>query len=576
MLSEFAWKVGGQQGEGIESSGDILAAVLARRGYHVHGYRVFSSRIKGGHTNYRVRVSTRPVRTPNEDVHILVAFDQESIDLNATEVVPGGVVIADSHFKPKLPEGIQATLLDIPLTQIAQENGSQLMRNVVAIGATAYALGLPHELFHDLIHERWGRKGREVVEQNLAALRAGYDFAKEHLGEVHFSVAPGDGVARPIMSGNDATGLGAIAAGCRIMAAYPITPASDVMEYLVKRLPRFGGVVLQCEDEIASVTTLVGAGFAGARAMTCTAGPGFSLMQEAIGLASAAEVPIVVVDVQRAGPSTGMPTKVEQSDLFAMIGGTHGDAPRIVVAPATLEDCFYVTAEAFNLAERFQCPVIVASDLMLGLSRQTVEEPLDLAKVTIDRGELASEEELAAVPAGQFARYKVTASGVSPRSLPGQPNGQYLATGVEHAPTGKVTENPENRVAQMDKRWRKLEGVQGGGLRYLGDPEPDILFVSFGSTFGAIEETLAMIAADGQKAGFACLTRLWPLPKEELAPLLTRAPRVLVVEQNATGQLRRLIQQELGFHDKLHSALRYDGLPFLPRQLYVRAGEVVA
>ncbi|MBX6722898.1 MAG: 2-oxoacid:acceptor oxidoreductase subunit alpha, partial [Dactylosporangium sp.] len=468
MLSEFAWKVGGQQGEGIESSGDILSAVLARQGYHVYGYRIFSSRIKGGHTNYRVRVSTKPIRTPNEDLQILVAFDQESIDLNATEVVPGGVVIADSHAKPKLPEGIQATLLDIPLTEIAQDNGNQLMRNIVAIGATAYALGLPKEAFHELIHERWDRKGEEVVRQNLNALAAGYEFAKEHLGDVHFSVAPGDGVARPMMSGNEATGLGAIAAGCRVMAAYPITPASDVMEYLVKRLPKFGGVVMQAEDEIASITTLIGAGFAGARAMTATAGPGFSLMQEAIGLAATAEVPLVIVDVQRAGPSTGMPTKVEQSDIMAMIYGTHGESSRIVLAPATLEDCFYDTAEAFNLADRYQCPVIVASDLMVGLSRQTVEEPLDLSRITIDRGEIADEEMLAGVTSGQFHRYEVTESGISPRSLPGQPNGQYLATGVEHAPTGKVTENPANRVQQMDKRRRKLEGLRGGGTRYYG------------------------------------------------------------------------------------------------------------
>ncbi|MBE3591226.1 MAG: 2-oxoacid:acceptor oxidoreductase subunit alpha [Firmicutes bacterium] len=575
MLQEFAWKVGGQQGEGIESSGDILATVLARQGYYVHGYRVFSSRIKGGHTNYRVRVSTRPIRTPNEDLQILVAFDQESIDLNATEVVPDGVIVADSHFNPKLPDGIRARLLDIPLTQIAQDNGNQLMRNVVAIGASAYVLGLKVSAFHDLIRERWGRKGEEVVRQNIKALEDGYNYAKEHLDGIHFDVVEGDGVARPVLMGNDAVALGALAAGCRFMAAYPITPASDVMEYLVKVFPKFGGVVIQAEDEIASVTSLIGAGFAGARAMTATAGPGFSLMQEAIGLAAAAEIPIVIVDVQRAGPSTGMPTKVEQSDVMAMIFGTHGDAPRIVLAPATVEDCFYDTAEAFNLADRYQCPVIVASDLMVGLSPQTLVEPLDLSKIRIDRGAIVTEEELAAVPAGTFQRYAVTESGISPRSLPGMKNGQYLATGVEHAPTGKVTENPENRVRQMDKRARKLQGLKGGGTRYFGAEQPELLFVSFGSTFGAITETMEMLEKEGVRAGFLLLKRLWPLPVEEIAPRLEAARKVLVVEQNATGQLRQLIQMKIGYHGKLESALKYNGLPFLPRELYVRSTEVM-
>ncbi|MDI3269457.1 MAG: 2-oxoacid:acceptor oxidoreductase subunit alpha [Bacillota bacterium] len=576
MLNEFAWMVGGQQGEGIESSGDILATVLARQGYHVYGYRVFSSRIKGGHTSYRVRASTRPVRTPNEDIHLLVAFDQETIDIEGPQVVPGGVIAADSHFKPQLPPGLSANLLDIPLTELAKESGNPLARNVVAMGATAYVLSLRLEPFHDLIRDRWGRKGEEVVAQNIQALESGYRFAEENLKGLRFEVEAGDGRSRPALLGNYLMSIGAMAAGCRVMAAYPITPASDIMEYLVRKLPQYGGVVLQMEDEIAAITTCIGAGFAGARAMTATAGPGFSLMQEALGLAATAEIPLVIVDVQRAGPSTGMPTKVEQSDLMQMIYGTHGESPRIVLAPSTMEDAFYIMFDAFNLADEYQCPVIVASDLMLGVSLQTVEdEALDLSQVEWRRGHVAGEEELAAVKAGNFERYSVTASGISPRSLPGVPKGQYLATGVEHAPTGKVTENPQNRVAQMDKRARKLSSLKGGGTRYYGAEDPELLLLSFGSTFGAVEEAREALEALGKKVGHLVLRRLWPLPADELQPYLDKAEKVLVVELNSTGQLRHLVQMHMGYQEKLHSALKYNGLPFYPREIQLRAEEVM-
>ena len=439
-----SWKIGGEQGQGIDSTGEMLATVANRLGYYIYGYRQFSSRINGGHSNYKIRIGIEPVASTSSDTDILVAIDQETIDRNHHELVPGSFVVADERFKPELPEGCPATLLSVPMTKIAQELGSAVMRNTASLGVSAYLLGLPLDEFEKAFQQRFASRP-ELAEQNIAVLQAGYDYAKEHLPEPAWRLAEGDGKTRLVMMGNEAVALGAAAGGCRFCAAYPITPASEVMENLLSILPRYGGVVVQAEDEIAAITACIGAGFAGARAITATSGPGISLMQEAIGLAHVAEIPLVIVDTQRGGPSTGMPTKQEQSDLWAILFGSHGDTPRIALAPSSVDETFYDTATAFNLADKYQTPVFLVTDLSLSLNKQTVEE-LDLSKITIDRGELLTDEEIAAQaePDG-FRRFRITESGISPRPLPGQPKGQFLATGVEHNEFGKVSEDPKNR-----------------------------------------------------------------------------------------------------------------------------------
>lgn len=585
-LRELAsWKIGGEQGQGIDSTGEMLATVCNRLGYYIYGYRQFSSRIKGGHSNYKIRIGTSPVASTSSDLDILVAIDQETIDRNHHELVPGGYVIADARFEPVLPEGCPATLLSVPMTQIAQDLGSAVMRNTVPLGLTAYILGLPLDAFKEAMKERF--KGRdELIEQNIAVLDAGFAYAEEHLAEPEWHIMPGDGKARLVMMGNEAIALGAAAAGCRFSAAYPITPASEVMENLMTILPKYGGVVVQAEDEIAAVTACIGAGFAGARSITATSGPGISLMQEAIGLAQTAEIPLVIVDTQRGGPSTGMPTKHEQSDLWSILYGSHGDTPRIALMPATVEDTFYDTATAFNLADKYQMPVFLLTDLSLSLNKQTVDS-LDLSKVTIDRGELLTDDQIAeGAEADGFRRYLVTESGISPRPLPGQPKGQFLATGVEHNEFGKVSEDPKNRVTMMDKRMRKVPadprdmGIDG--ISYDGPEGAELLLIGMGSAVGPIGDARKMLEEEGLSVGHAHVRVLAPLPVAELSEHMAKAKRVIVVESNQQGQLAQLIEykvnkalREQGIDvPAFHSLVKYDGTPFLPEEIVAEAEEV--
>jgi len=581
MLQSAAWKIGGEQGQGIDSSGDLFARACNRLGYYVYGYKEFSSRIQGGHSNYKIRVGTSPVASTTSELHVLVAIDQETIDRNAHELVDGGFIVADSAFGPAAPAGFRGRMIDAPISEIAREAGNLRVRNVVALGVSAYLLGLPLEGFSDVLERAYGRHGEEVLRANQLALSRGYAYAAEHVLGGRFELAPGDGKQRLLMIGNEAVAMGALAAGCRVMAAYPITPASEIMEWLQRELPKVGGVVVQAEDEIAALTTAIGAGIAGARAMTATAGPGLSLMQEAIGLAQTAEVPVVIVDCQRGGPSTGMPTKHEQSDVLAALWGSHGESPRIVLAPSSAEEAFWDTVEAFNLADRYQCPVFVMMDLSLSLNKQTVEE-IDFSRVRIDRGEIVSAEELAALGGKPFPRYRLTESGISPRALPGQKGGQYVATGLEHDEFGKVSEDPRNRRRMHEKRLGKVRGLSLPGVRYSGGERPEVLLVGFGSTAGPISEARKRLESSGIACGHAHVRVLAPFPAEELAPLVAEARSVVVVENNATGQLETLMRvfmtRILGEKDgerRLFGVRKFDGRPFLPEEIARKVAEVL-
>ncbi|MGJ7920985.1 2-oxoacid:acceptor oxidoreductase subunit alpha [Neobacillus sp. LXY-4] len=575
MINQLSWKVGGQQGEGIESTGEIFSIALNRLGYYLYGYRHFSSRIKGGHTNNKIRVSTNQVRSISDDLDILVAFDQETIDLNYKELHDQGVIIADAKFNPQPPSDTKAAMYAVPFTEIATELGTSLMKNMVAIGATSAVLDLDIQVFEVVVKEIFGKKGQQVVDKNMEAIRSGFEYMKEKLGgsieTMHLEKA--DGKHRLFMIGNDAIAMGALAAGCRFMAAYPITPASEIMEYLIKKLPAVGGAVIQTEDEIAAVTMAIGANYGGVRSLTASSGPGLSLKMEAIGLAGITETPIVIVDTQRGGPSTGLPTKQEQSDLMAMIYGTHGEIPKIVMAPSTVEEAFYDTAEAFNLAEEYQVPVIVLSDLQLSLGKQTVE-PLQLDQVEIRRGKLA-QGELPEVD-GYFKRYEVTEDGVSPRVIPGMKNGIHHVTGVEHAETGKPSESAANRIAQMDKRFRKIENIKFKTPVYKNAPheEADLLIVGFNSTRGAIEEAITRLEQDGLKVNHAHMRLIYPFPTDEILPLINSAKKIAVVENNATGQLANIMKMNVASAHKLVKILKYDGNPFLPHEVYSKCKEL--
>lgn len=579
MLQQLSWKVGGQQGEGIESTGEIFSMAMNRLGYYLYGYRHFSSRIKGGHTNNKICVRPTQVRTIPDDLDILVAFDQETIDVNYKELTEKSVILADAKFSPVAPEDCVAPMYIVPFTEVAAELGTSLMKNMVAIGATSALLNLDKAVFQEVVDEIFGKKGQEVVEKNMQAIQQGFDTMAEQLGDRlgEWELIPADGQHRMFMIGNDAIALGALAAGVRFMAAYPITPASEIMEYMIKKLPLFGGAVIQTEDEIAAATMAIGSNYGGVRAFTASAGPGLSLMMEAIGLSGMTEQPLVIIDTQRGGPSTGLPTKQEQSDLMQMIYGTHGEIPKVVIAPSTGEEAFFDTIQAFNIAEELQLPVIILSDLQLSLGKQTVE-PFDYSKIEIRRGNLVNNEEIPeAEDKSYFKRYEVTEDGISPRVLPGTKHAIHHVTGVEHDETGKPSEAASNRKAQMDKRMKKLQHVNFNEPVYVNAPyeEADILFVGFNSTRGVLEELQQTLIAQGMKVNHAHIRLIHPFPSKEVQPLVTNAKKVVVVENNATGQLANILKMNVGGHDKVMNVLKYDGTPFLPLQLEKQVKELL-
>ncbi|HBT74126.1 MAG TPA: 2-oxoacid:acceptor oxidoreductase subunit alpha [Lysinibacillus sp.] len=577
MLHQLSWKVGGQQGEGIESTGEIFSMAMNRLGYFLYGYRHFSSRIEGGHTNNKITVRPTEVRAIADDLDILVAFDQETIDVNYKELTENGVILADAKFDPVKPEDSKAPLFAVPFTEIAAELGTSLMKNMVAIGATASLLNLEDAVFQNVVDDIFGKKGEEVVQKNMEAITRGRQIMNELLGERvgQWELAPADGKRRMFMIGNDAVALGALAAGTRFMAAYPITPASEIMEYLIKKLPKFGGTVIQTEDEIAAATMAIGANFGGVRSFTASAGPGLSLMMEAIGLSGMTEQPLVVVDTQRGGPSTGLPTKQEQSDLMAMLYGTHGEIPKVVIAPSTMEEAFFDTIQAFNIAEELQLPVILMTDLQLSLGKQSVE-PFDYDKIEIRRGKIVIDDLDEAVDKAYFKRYEDTEDGISPRVLPGTLHGIHHVTGVEHDETGKPSEATGNRQTQMDKRFRKLESLKFDNPVFVNAPheEADILLVGFNSTRGAIEEVQERLNAQGMKVNHAHIRLIHPFPSTEMAPLVAQAKKVIVVENNYTGQLANIMKMNIGGHDKIATITKYNGTPFLPGELENRVKEL--
>lgn len=553
-------KIGGKTGDGIDSAGELLARMAHEAGLYVTTYRTFPPIIKGGVTSYEVRVSAEPVAARGDAVDVLIALDPENLERWRGECGAKGVVVVDADRVTSPP--VDRRIVAVPLSEMARAAGSPIARNVVAVGFLAACLRLPPERGRASIAKVFGDKGDRVVEQNARAFAAGYETARGlmeagTLQLPHLAPPKRDG-GRLLLSGNEAMAVGALAAQCKVYAGYPITPATEIMEWLAERLPSYGGTVIQTEDEIAALCTVIGASYAGVRAMTATSGPGFSLMTEALGLAAMTETPAVIVDVQRPGPSAGMPTKHEQSDIQHALYAGHGDLPRIVIAPGTVADCFHDIVAAFNLADRFQCPVIVLSDHDLALRKQTVDEAaFDVEGVVIDRGRFAESAE-------GFRRYALTADGVSPRALPGQPDFLFLASGDEHDDAGEIdVDLPSVRRKMVEKRMRKLQRVDYVPYRMHGRPNAPNVAIGIGAVTGPLAEAVGRLS----DWTFVQLRRVWPFPARELAPLLESATRVAVVEHNALGQLERLVRAEVAGHGKVQGIRKYDGTPFTPGEL---------
>ena len=579
--NEITWQAGGQQGEGLESLGAILAQALSHQGYDLYGFRQFSSRIKGGHTNYKIRIAAKPVGTINKECDLLIALDSDTLTNEALAVSENGIILAEKALAANFSG--KAELLAVPFADIAKQNGTIMQKNIVALGCTAALFGLGEECFELQLRKEFGKKGEEAVAANIAVFKAGMEFIRTEapalLGRLVLPKLT-DNAPKLFLLGNEAMAFGALSAGARFMAAYPITPASEVMEYMVKKVKEFGGQMLQAEDEIAACTMTIGAAYGGARAFTATSGPGFSLMAEAIGLAAMTETPLVIIHSQRGGPSTGLPTKHEQSDLFAAIYNTHGDTAKIVLSPSTVEEAFYDTFEAFNLAEEYQCPVIVLADLQLSLATQTMAAP-EYEKLSIRPGKLADGKTLPPIKSPEyFPRYSLaTGDGVSTRVLPGTPNGICLGTGLEHDESGRPSEAKAMRRQQTEKRLRKMQTFLTAYPKalYVDAPyeEADILLIGMTATRSCIAEATAALRQEGQKVNHVQLRLLSPFPAKELMPYLQQAKRIIVVEHNATAQLASLLRMHIEGCPHLESILQYDGDIMYPEELVVRCKEVL-
>ena len=573
-MVDYVFRIGGEGGEGVISTGEMLTLALARAGFEIYTFRTYPAEIKGGHANFQVRASGVLLLSQGAAVDVLVAFNEEACEKHVQDLRPGGVLLydTDSYTPPRDERRVD---YGIPLSSLATEKvGIKLTKNIVALGAVAQLFDLPLDTFRELLRDRFGRKGETVVQKNLLALQVGVDYVRQQLpkrDDVHLGVGPRQ-TKELVLSGNESLALGAIAAGCRLYAGYPITPATDIMEFLAKELPKIGGFVVQTEDEISAVGVVLGASYAGKKAMTATSGPGFSLMTEMLGLAVAAEIPAVIVDVQRVGPSTGMPTKTEQGDLYHAVYGGHGNCPRIVMALTSVQDCFYGIIRAFNLAEQFQMPVVVLSDQYLGHRKATVPVP-DIAKVPVVERRAPSPEELIG-----YQRYRLTPDHISPMAVPGTEGGGYVADGLEHDETGyPAASNHQMHLRTTQKRYGKiaaLEPIANDLVRIYGDPHPEIGVIGWGSSEGVIREAVQMAQAKGYSVGALHPKILYPQPLAKLREFIQGTKAVIIPEVNFTGQFATLLRKRFAYDFvQLNKCI---GLPFTPKEIFDKIEEVAA
>lgn len=569
-LADLSVMIGGQGGDGTLTVSDLLGRYFVKRGLHVYTSRNVLSRIRGGHADATVRASRDPTPAVKSQVDVLVAFDREAIEMGREELAPHGFILYDStSFRSDLPNAAGfpfATLVGGPL-------GQPIFKNTAAYGALSVLFGFDAALTRSVIEDRFRRRGGEALEKNLKALEIGRTTAESNGLAHRFTVVEGDGRDLILTTGNQAVALGFVVGGGRFFAGYPITPATEIMEYLQRYLPPFDGVVRQAEDELAAINMVLGASYAGARAMTSTSGPGLALMTEGIGHAGAAEIPITVVDCQRVGPSTGEPTRHEQSDLSHLANLGHGEFPRFLLAPSDPVDAFGITVEALNLAEHWRVPVILLLDQAL-CQNTTTTARFDLGQVKVDRGQRLTTEALEQLT--QYKAYRLTEDGVSPYAPPGTPGVWAEITGNEHDEWGHVSVNPTNRRNMMRKRMEKMSRARDElpAGRLFGPASARIGLVGFGSTSGPILEAQRLLERRGVPTRYYQARTVYPVPVHEIDPFLKGLDICYVVEHNYTGQFARLLRETMPWHHaKLTSLLRYDGYSFRAPEIVQRVAE---
>ena len=573
-MIDFTFKIGGEAGQGIASSGLIFGKLALRSGYFVFDTNEYPSLIRGGHNIYTTRVSGQKIFSQNDKVDFLLALDQNTIDLHKNELSSRAIVIlnSDKYSNPLSKNGVN--IFSVPLIKLAKDaGGSEVMMNNVALGAAAFFLKADFGILESVIRDVFSSVKPEMIELNIKSAKAGFDFAKENFSavKVSFSLERINNIEQLFLTGNDAFCLGAVKAGCKFFAAYPMTPINSIIAYFAAKARELGMVYFQPEDEIAAINSAIGAASAGVRSMTATSGGGFSLMVEALGMAGMTETPLVIINGQRPGPSSGLPTWTGQGDLKFVLSAGQDDFPRIVLAPGDIEECFWMTTEAFNLADKYQVPVIILTDKYLSESRQSVAV-FDESKVKIDRGLLLSEKD----QQNDFKRYVFTENGISPRAIVGREGNPFLINSYEHDENGFSIEDSKTRTAMMEKRMKKLETMEKEMPKpaIYGDGEAELLLIGWGSTKGSVLEAQKILEGGGVKTKFLHLNHLNPFPKEEVTLAVKNSKKILLIEQNVIGQLGDLIKQKTGIDIK-EKLLKYDGRPFNPEEIVEKIKELI-
>jgi len=545
----------GSGGDGVVTVGDFMAQAGAREGLHCMKVEAYGPQIRGGESSCTVRVSAEPIFAQGDLVDVMVAFNWADFGRFRGEILasPDAVVLFEAddeipreQVEPHLGTGEKSRWIAVPFTRLAKESaGTALAKNIVTLGVMTELFGLPRAGLLQAVTRKFSAKKAEVLAANLRGFEAGEVWAKEYAAQVadkRLEYASGE--PKLLMSGNELSAIAALHAGCRFFAGYPITPSSEILQFYSEWMPRVGGHLVQTEDELAAIGAVIGASFAGVKSMTATSGPGLALMTEMLGLAAMAEVPAVIIDVQRGGPSTGLPTKSEQSDLFQALWGTHGDAPRVVLAPSDVEDCFHATVSAFNIAEEFQLPVIVLSDQFIGQRRET------LSMLTLDH-EVVNRQAPSAGELPSFKRYLDTESGISPMTWPGMKGGEYQTNGLEHDEAGKPSSMHVVHEKMNAKRYRKLRGVRDkySFFRTYGPEDADLGILCWGSSKGPVKEAVLRANARGEKISAFVPQLLYPFPEHEFGHFLRGVRDILIFELSYSAQFYKYLRTFLDLPD---------------------------
>ena len=569
MKYTFAVSIGGAAGQGVATPGNIFAKIFARRGLYLNAYNAYQSIIRGGHTFLTIRTGPEPVTNMGDRIDLLITLNQDTMDRHLGLLGPGAAVIYNGdNIKPgTVPDGVR--LCPLPIGELSKNSRNKVEQNTLAVAAAMNMMGIGFQPLQDVLTEQFKKKGDAVVNENVEVARAAYQYATAHF-EAFPHPVPMTDHPKAVLSGNMALAMGGAAAGVKFYCAYPMSPSTGVLHWMAGHARKGGIMVRQVEDEIGVINMAIGAAQAGCRAMCATSGGGFALMTEGLGMSAMIETPVVVIDVQRAGPSTGVPTKTEQGDLWQMLGAGHGDYPRVIATPLDVADCFKLIPEMFNLVDKYQCPGIVLTDLLLSEGTSAVDpEQLDF-NVEIDRGDLITTAEQNG--ANGYKRYQYTESGISPRAIPGVPGHMHVVATDEHQEDGVLISdeftNPIKRREMMEKRQRKIAGIEAAVKppELIGSANAEVTLIGWGSTKGVIEEAVEMLNEEGITANQLQIRWLVPLHGERIVEILKNARRTIIVENNYSGQFARYLRSETSFVPDGYIR-KYDGEPFMPHHI---------